>query len=99
MKNVSVSKARASFSALIEEVRQGETVVITHRGKPVARIDPCSLADVPDGDRVKSLAARGLAVPPRNLIDVERFLATPRPNLPEGVDASDYIVEERGESR
>ena len=99
MKTASVSQARANLSALIEEVRQGETVIITHRGAPVARIEPCTLGDVADSDRIKSLVARGLAIPPRKCIDAEKFLATPRPKLPEGVNVSDYIVAEREGTR
>ena len=39
MKKASVSEAKNGLSALLDEVRQGETVLITHHGKPVARIE------------------------------------------------------------
>lgn len=94
-----MSQARADLSALIEEVRHGESVVITHRGSPVARIEPLTTAESPDRGRFESLVARGLAIPARERIDIEGFLDAPRPKLPDGVFASDFIVEEREESR
>lgn len=38
MKTVSVLEAKTHLSALLEAVRQGEEVVITRRGTPVARL-------------------------------------------------------------
>ena len=92
-----MSQARANFSELIAEVRRGDSVVITHRGTPVARIEPLATADVPDRQRIESLAARGLALPARAALDVDEFLAACRPSLPDGVDASQLIVDERSE--
>lgn len=95
MKSVSVSVARASLSSLIQEVRQGETVIITNRGEPVARIEPCSYADGTDGDRLASLVARGVAIPPSKRIDPSEFLAKPRLKLPDGVDTAKLLRAER----
>lgn len=99
MKTKSVSEARASLSSLIEEVRHGETIIITNRGEPVARIEPCTPIDGFGSDRINSLVAKGLAIPPRKRMDAEEFLSARRPELPEGVDLSDYVIEERRESR
>ena len=98
MKTKGVSEARANLSALLKEVRQGETIVITNRGVPVAQIVPYTPIDGEDGERINALVANGLLIPPRNRMDVEEFLATPRPKLPEGVDLSKYVIEEREES-
>ncbi len=38
MPNVSIADARAQLSALIDQANSGETVTITRRGKPVARL-------------------------------------------------------------
>ena len=38
MKSTSISEAKNRLSAYIDRVRRGETVVITDRGKPVARL-------------------------------------------------------------
>ena len=40
MREVGASKARTHFSALLDEVVRGETIVNTRRGRPVARLRP-----------------------------------------------------------
>ena len=40
MKTATVSNAKSHLSALIAEVEAGQDVVITRRGKPVARLAP-----------------------------------------------------------
>ena len=40
MIGVSISEAKNQLSALLDKVRQGETVLIMDRTKPVARLDP-----------------------------------------------------------
>jgi prevent-host-death family protein len=40
MKQVGVFDGKTHFSALIEEAEHGETIVVTRKGKPVARIVP-----------------------------------------------------------
>ena len=47
MKRASVSEAKNGLSGLLDEVRSGETVLITHHGKPVARIEAYSAAEGP----------------------------------------------------
>ena len=40
MRRVSTSEARTHLSALLDEVACGETIIITKRGHPVARLTP-----------------------------------------------------------
>ncbi|HEY1638817.1 MAG TPA: type II toxin-antitoxin system prevent-host-death family antitoxin [Rhizomicrobium sp.] len=40
MEDVSIAEAKAHFSELVERAEAGETVRITRRGKPVARLVP-----------------------------------------------------------
>ena len=40
MKKASITEAKNQLSALIDRVRHGESVVITDRGRPVARLEP-----------------------------------------------------------
>ena len=49
MRSVSAREANQSFSKLLQAVVDGEEVVITRRGKPVARLAPIEAAA--DGDR------------------------------------------------
>ncbi len=40
MKQIGIFEGKAQFSALIDAAEHGETIIITKRGKPVARIVP-----------------------------------------------------------
>ena len=40
MREIGASKARTHFSALLDEVARGATIVITKRGRPMARLTP-----------------------------------------------------------
>ena len=40
MRTAGVGKARQSLSALLEEVKKGREILITERGRPVARLSP-----------------------------------------------------------
>jgi prevent-host-death family protein len=42
MKAAGIREARQNLSHLLDEVRRGREVLITHRGRPVARIVPPS---------------------------------------------------------
>ena len=95
MKRASVSEAKNGLSGLLSEVRRGETVLITHHGRPVARIEPCHVDATDDEHGAAELVRRGVAVPPCAPLDVERFLGVPVARLTEGPRASDIIVAER----
>lgn len=95
MKRASVSEAKNGLSGLLGEVRRGETVLITHRGRPIARIEPCHVVGPGEEHAVAELLQRGVAVPPRGPLDVERFLDVPAVRLTGGAVASEIIVDER----
>ena len=40
MKKAGIREARQNLSALIDEVKKGREIIITERGKPVARLVP-----------------------------------------------------------
>jgi prevent-host-death family protein len=40
MRRATITEAKNGLSALIDNVRAGETVIVTDRGRPVARIEP-----------------------------------------------------------
>ncbi len=54
MRTAGVREARQNLSALLDEVRKGREVLITERGRPVAKLVP---PDRPPGKRVPNLAA------------------------------------------
>ncbi len=45
MRKISTSEARTHLSALLDEVARGETIVITKRGRAVARLTPPEAPD------------------------------------------------------
>ena len=97
MKTATVSRLKASLSEYLASVRAGEELLVTDRGKPVAKIVPLKRGD--------------LEVPP-HLLELERaggvrigsgklppgFLNSPRPSDVQG-RALDALLEEREESR
>ena len=54
MSTAGVREARQNLSALLDEVRKGREVIITERGRPVAKLVP---PDRPRGKGVPNLAA------------------------------------------
>ena len=53
MKTAGIREARQNLSALLDEVKKGREVVITERGRPVARLVP---PDRPPGKAFPNLA-------------------------------------------
>src|SRR5437867_13184226 len=99
MKKATITEAKNQLSALIDRVRHGETVVITDRGRPVARLVSAltGATEDPEG-RLARLERRGglrraSAPPPRALIAKK----LPKQRRPSGVLAA--LLEERREGR
>jgi prevent-host-death family protein len=65
MRQVSVAEAKAKLSELLHDVEKGETVEITRRGKPLAKIVPSEQPRQPiDIGRLRRLTA-GKPIPER----------------------------------
>lgn len=59
MHTISVAEAKAHLSEILSEVEAGEDVVITRRGRPVARLSGLQKPRKPiDFDRLNALRAR-----------------------------------------
>jgi prevent-host-death family protein len=69
---VSISEAKAKLSALLDRVRVGETVTITDRGRPVARLVPAADTAADEGRLARleraGLIRSGSGTPPLDLI-------------------------------
>jgi prevent-host-death family protein len=88
--------AKSQFSRLIDLVKQGETVLITERNKPVATLQPvCQSSSA----GLEALHASGLLTPPGRALDVAAFLAAPRASLTVGNSLTHAVLAEREESR
>lgn len=60
MKSASITETKNQLSALLELVKQGQTVIITERDQPIARIEPMGHGG-PDGDTLLlALERKGL---------------------------------------
>jgi prevent-host-death family protein len=99
MKKATITEAKNQLSALIDRVQHGETVIITDRGRPVARLVSALTAAAGDPEgRLARLERRGglrraTAPPPRALI----LRRLPRVKKPSRV--LEALLEERREGR
>jgi prevent-host-death family protein len=93
MKTTTITQAKNGLSALIDLVRGGESVVITDRGRPVARLEPVISAGDQPGRLLRleraGVVRIGRSAPPVALI------RGPGPRLADGVSAVDALLDER----
>lgn len=97
MKAVAVSELKASLSRFLAAVKGGEEVVVTDRGKPVAKLVPVTRDDTAWPPHLLALERAGLAKIgtgelPRGFWDL------PRPKDPTN-RALETLLNERAESR
>jgi len=97
MKKASVTQVKSRLSAYLKDVERGETVLIFHRDKPVARLEPVHWLDMSDEERIRELVRQGIVKAPRGKLDVKAFLAMPGPRIPEEV-AVRAVLQDREES-
>lgn len=99
MKTASITEAKNRFSALIDQVRNGDTIVITDRGRPVAQL--ASLAadrrDATTG-RLERLEREGVVRRGSGLGPVAEILRSP-PRPKRGASVVRAVLDERDESR
>ncbi len=98
MKRASITDAKNGLSALIDQVRGGDTVVIEDRGVPVARLESVAAGRGADEGRLERLERAGLARRPSS--PMPRAIVTTDPPAPRGgTRASDAVVSERRHDR
>jgi prevent-host-death family protein len=72
MREVQASEAKTHLPSLLDEVEQGETLIITRHGKPIARIVPESVGRQAEIDRaieeIKALRARAGKITQKELL-------------------------------
>jgi antitoxin (DNA-binding transcriptional repressor) of toxin-antitoxin stability system len=96
VKRASISEAKNQLSALIDRVRQGQSIVIEDRGVPVARLEALSGA-APEG-RLARLEREGIISRPVGPLPAAFFKTAP-PKPRRGHSASELIIEERRDGR
>jgi prevent-host-death family protein len=95
MRVASITETKNRLSALLDLVRKGETVVVTERGRPIARIVP-AVAAVDDEGRTARLVRAGALAPGRGGPASELLLSPPPASEGSVLDA---LLEERREGR
>lgn len=93
-----ITEAKNGLSALIDQVRAGESVLIMDRGTPVARLESAVSASPDAEGRIARLeragAVRAASKPP-----MMELLRTRPPSLQAGASAVAALIEERREGR
>lgn len=89
-----VAELKASLSRYLERVKAGEEILVTDRGRPVAKLVP--VAETEKGTRRERLIADGLLLPGRGRL--RPSLLRP-PATGAGASVLDALLEERREGR
>jgi prevent-host-death family protein len=100
VKTATISQTKNSLSALLDRVRHGETILITDRKRPIARLSPVADADDagPDEGRLARLERAGVVRrATRNRLD--EILRVPPPAPEPGGDVVATLIEERRSGR
>ena len=82
MRRVSISDLKAQLSAFLDIVREGGEVLVTDRGRPVARLSPVAGVELDESRRDLLLRSGQLRAPAAPLPD--DFWGRARPADPEG---------------
>ena len=98
MKTATLTETKNNLSALIDQVRHGETIMVLDRGRPVARIESAVTANSEAEGRLARLERRGVvrratAAMPRELLSQEP------PSAREGASVLAALLEERETGR
>ncbi len=83
MQTASITQLKNSLSAYLRDVRAGEEVLITDRGRPIARLAPVASADSLT-EHLADLERRGLLKRGDGSLPAD-FWEMPRPDDPEGL--------------
>jgi antitoxin (DNA-binding transcriptional repressor) of toxin-antitoxin stability system len=86
MKTAGVRELKARLSAYLRQVQEGETVLVTDRGRVVAELRPPGAADAnatPDELRYRALVERGLLRPAAEPGELD-WTKLPRGRMPRG---------------
>ena len=86
-----ISETKARLSSFVAAVQAGDEVIITERGRSVARIVREPNESTSNSERLASLAAAGLVTLPANTPNPE----SPKPARLRGTRLSDIVSENR----
>jgi len=95
MKRATITETKNGLSRLLDEVRRGETILITERKVPVARIEPVRGSSGTEDDRLAALIGEGIVSPPDRALDVSALRAEPLPKLVNAGSALKALLADR----
>jgi prevent-host-death family protein len=95
MRRATITEAKNGLSALIDRVKAGETILITERGVPVARLEP-TIADDDEG-RLARLERAGIVRRGRG--DPRWILDRPPTKTIDGSSVVELLTEDRRSGR
>lgn len=94
MTRTSITELKARLSAFLDIVRQGDEVLVTDRGRVIAKLSPVTGDLLEEGRRDALLRSGRLTAPTAAL--PKNFWKSPHPRDPDGESLSGLIAE-RGE--
>ena len=97
MKTAKVSELKASISEYLSKVKAGEEVIVTDRGKPIAKIIPLKRGDIEIPAHLLTLEKAGLVRIGAGRLPAD-FWNMPRPKDKKG-RALNALLREREEGR
>lgn len=95
MKTTTVSKLKASLSKYLRSVKAGEEVLVTERGRPIAKLTPAQSSEMLP-DQLIEMEKQGLIKLGTGKLP-KGFWELPRPKDPKGLVAK-AVLREREES-
>ena len=95
MKKASISILKAQLSRYLAAVKNGEEVIVTERGRPIARIGPITKDQAPEG-RIALLVREGRLRPPTTTAPQSPSEVLPKDPAGRTLEA---LLEERAEGR
>ena len=99
MNRHNISYARNHLSELITRVKEGETVWIVDRDRPVARLEPMDTSPSRDADLKSALVRRGILRPARRRLEPKTLGALPLPEPGKRADIVAALLADREKER
>jgi len=99
VKRATLTETKNNLSALVDQVRHGETILILDRGRPVARLESVLEGEDPGEGRLERLERQGVVRRGRKPHPARRILEEAPPRPQGGASAVAALVAERREGR
>ena len=98
MKRATLTETKNNLSALVDQVRGGETIIILDRGRPVARLESVLEGNSDSEGKLSRLERQGVLRRAQKRMP-GRLLSEPPPRPKKGSSALEALIDERRSSR